>query len=147
MGKEKYIVAAGEDHLTYEFYSEGPKGRILKVILYQLVYENLYNLAFGDSKGQGYDFDDFIRSDNRDTEKVLFTVASTLYDFFSHYDGALVVAQGSTHSRTRLYRRYLAKFLKAIETDFDLYGELNGELERFTFDTDYHSFLIKKKIK
>lgn len=144
MGKDKYLTEAGEDHLTYTFISEGPKGKILKIVLYQYVYENLYNLAFGDSNGKDYNFDDFIISDNKDTEKVLATVASTLYDFFEHFDGALVVAQGSTHSRTRLYRRYLTIFFEAIGKDFDLYGELDGNLERFRFGFDYQSFLIKK---
>jgi hypothetical protein len=144
MGKDKYIVEAGEDHLTYTFYSVGPKGSILKIILYQKISENLYNLAFGDSHGRGYEFDDFIRTDNKDTEIVLATVASTLYDFFEHYDGSLVVAQGSSHSRTRLYRRYITIFIDAIKSDFVLFGELDGKLERFRIDIDYQSFLIKK---
>lgn len=144
MDTKRYLVKAGEDHLTYQFFSEGPKGKILKIVLYQLVYENLYNLAFGDSNGEQYDFDDFIRSDNKDTDKVILTVASTIYDFFEHYDGALVVAQGSTHSRTRLYRRYFTVFLEIIESDFDLYGELDGKLERFRLGIDYKSFLIKR---
>jgi len=144
MSKDKYSVEAGEDHLTYTFYSEGPKGKILKIVLYQYVYENLYNLAFGDSNGQGYEFDDFIRSDNKDTERVLATVASTLYDFFDNYNGALVVARGSTNSRTRLYRRYLTMFLDTINSDFALYGELEGKLECFVKGVDYQSFLIKK---
>jgi hypothetical protein len=87
MGKDKYIVEAGEDHLTYTFYIVGTKGSILKIILYQKISENLYNLAFGDSNGSGYEFNDFIRTDNKDAEIVLATVASTLYDFFEHYDG------------------------------------------------------------
>jgi hypothetical protein len=144
MGKDKYKVDSGEDHLTYTFYSEGPKGKILKIILYQPVYEDLYNLAFGDANGEGFEFDDFIRTNNQDTDKVLATVASTLYDFFDHYNGALVIAQGSTHSRTRLYRRYLTAFLEAINSDFMLYGELEGELERFRTGLDYQSFLIRK---
>ena len=144
MGKEKYLVEAGEDHLTYTFYSVGPKGSILKIILYQKISENLYNLAFGDSTGSGFEFDDFIRTDNKDAEIVLATVASTLYHFFEYYDGSLVVAQGSTHSRTRLYRRYLTIFIDAIKHDFGLFGELDGELERFRIGVDYQSFLIKK---
>ena len=144
MSKEMYNVESGEDHLTYTFYSDGTKGRILKIVLYQPVYEDLYNLAFGDANGEGFEFDDFIRTNNQDTDKVLATVASTLYDFFDHYNGALVIAQGGTHSRTRLYRRYLTAFLETINSDFMLYGELEGELERFRKGVDYQSFLIRK---
>ncbi len=140
MGKEKYTVEAGEDLLTYTFYSDGPKGRILKIVLYQLVSKDLYNLAFGDANGNQHEFDDFVRSDNGDTELVLATVASTLYNFFEHYNGALVVAKGSTHSRTRLYRRYLNTFLDTINKDFILYGELEGKFERFKKGLNYQSF-------
>lgn len=87
-------------------------------MLYQPVYDELYNLAFGDPNGEGFEFDDFIRTNNQDTDKVFATVASTLYNFFDHYSGSLVIAQGSNHSRTRLYRRYLTAFLKAINSDF-----------------------------
>lgn len=103
--------------MTYTFYSDGPKGRILKIVLYQLVSKDLYNLA-GDANGNQHEFDDFVRSDNGDIELVLATVASTLYNFSEHYNGALVVAKGSTHSRTRLYRRYLNTFLDTINKRF-----------------------------
>ncbi|MCB9310747.1 MAG: hypothetical protein H6567_11870 [Lewinellaceae bacterium] len=144
MGKEKYALQIDADKLSYEFISEGPKGKVLKVVLYQHIVENIYNLAFGDSIGLSKDFDDFVRTNNNDTEKVLLTVASTLYLFFEKYDGTLVIAKGSTHSRTRLYRKYLSAFLEIIEADFELYGELDGKLERFKKGTDYNFFMINK---
>lgn len=103
MNLEKYDTKVTQDALTFEFTSVGPKGEITKMVIYQHIEGNLFNLAFGDSNGGIGFIDDLIVSVNKDTEKVLATVASTIYDFFSVYSGTIVLAKGSTHSRTRLY--------------------------------------------
>jgi hypothetical protein len=144
MGKDKYNVTVKSDHLTYEFISEGPKGKITKIVVYQHMFDNFYNLAFGDFTNQNEILDDLIVSDNGDTAKILSTVASTLFDFFQHYEGTIVFAQGSTHSRNRLYRRYLSQFLDIISENFMLLGELDGKIERFQKGKDYTSFYIHK---
>jgi hypothetical protein len=145
MGQDKYLVKSKSDHLTYEFVSIGPKGRILKLVVYQHMFDNFYNLAFGDHVSKNELLDDLIVSNNGDTDKILSTVASTLFDFFEHHDGTIVFAQGSTHSRNRLYRRYLTYFLGIISDNFILLGELDGAIERFEKGKDYTSFYIHKK--
>jgi hypothetical protein len=144
MGKDKYNVTAKSDHLAYEFISEGPKGNIAKIVVYQHMFDNFYNLAFGDFTNNDEILDDLIVSDNGDTAKILFTVASTLFDFFQHYEGTIVFAQGSKYSRNRLYRRYLSQFLDIITENFMLLGELDGKVERFQKGKDYTSFYIHK---
>jgi hypothetical protein len=146
MSKDKYSLETDQNNLIFEFFSEGPKGRILKIVEYQPLGGRFYNLAFGDSVENTKDFDDFVRTNNEDTEKVLATVASTLYIFFQHHEGTIVIAEGSTKARTRLYRRYLTIFLELIETEFTLLGELDGKTERFRKGVDYKFFLISKKI-
>ena len=145
MDKEKYNVKAQSDHLTFEFQSVGPKGIIPKIVVYQHMYDNFYNLAFGDSNTSGEILDDLITTNNGDTDVVLLTVASTLFDFFEHYEGTVVFVQGSTHSHNRLYIRYLTIFLEIIKQNFILFGELHGEIERFKVGRDYTSFYIQKK--
>lgn len=145
MSKDKYSLETDQNNLIFEFFSEGPKGRILKIIEYQPLGGRFYNLAFGDSIENTKDFDDFVRTNNEDTEKVLSTVASTLYIFFQHHEGTIVIAEGSSQARTRLYRRYLTMFLELIETEFTLLGELDGKTERFRKGVDYTFFLISKK--
>jgi hypothetical protein len=49
MSKDKYQLEVDKDNLAFEFYSEGPKGKILKIIEYQPIGGRYYNLAFGDS--------------------------------------------------------------------------------------------------
>jgi len=145
MSKDKYSLETDQNNLIFEFFSEGPKGRILKIVEYQPLGGRFYNLAFGDSIESTKDFDDFVRTNNEDTEKVLSTVASTLYIFFQHHEGTIVIAEGSTKARTRLYRRYLTMFLELIETEFTLLGELDGKTERFRKGVNYKFFLISKK--
>jgi len=75
MSKDKYSLETDQNKLIFEFFSEGPKGRILKIVEYQPLGGRFYNLAFGDSIESTKDFDDFVRTNNEDTEKVLSTVA------------------------------------------------------------------------
>jgi len=146
MSKDKYSLETDQNNLIFEFFSEGLKVRILKIVEYQPLGGRFYNLAFGDSIESTKDFDDFVRTNNEDTEKVLSTVASTLYIFFQHHEGTIVIAEGSTKARTRLYRRYLTMFFELIETEFTLLGELDGKTERFRKGVDYKFFLISKNI-
>lgn len=48
MNMEKYSVVSDNNHITYEFLSQGPRGTIKKVVFYQEIEENIFNLAFGD---------------------------------------------------------------------------------------------------
>jgi hypothetical protein len=71
---ETYPIKPSLDKLYYLFISEGPKGRIIKIVLFQNIGENSYNLAFGDFNGG--QVDDEVVSNNRDFVKVLSTVAA-----------------------------------------------------------------------
>ncbi|HMR87054.1 MAG TPA: hypothetical protein PKD51_02810 [Saprospiraceae bacterium] len=102
MNIERYQTIVSADVLTFEFISFGPKGNIPKIVVYQHIERNLYNLAFGEPNGKLGFIDDLIVTNNKDTDKILVTVASTIYDFFAVHKGTLVLAKGSTHSRTRL---------------------------------------------
>lgn len=145
MDKEKYRLTVSEDRLFYEFYSIGPKGLIPKVIIYQKIGDNIYNLAFGDVDRTDSLLDDLVVTDNKDTEKVILTVAYSVFDFFAKYESAIILVKGSSHSRTRLYRRYISIFMDVIAEKFILLGELKGNIERFERNKDYTSFLIFKK--
>jgi len=64
MNFHKYPIISTNEHLTYEFLSEGPKGTIKKVIYFQEIGDNLYNLAFGDWDEAEQGMDDKARSNN-----------------------------------------------------------------------------------
>lgn len=84
-------------------------------------------------------------TNNADSKKILATVASTVFVFTNYYPNAVIVAIGSTLSRTRLYRIGITNNLDAIERDFYIYGLRNNKWYQFEKSVDYDAFLIKRK--
>jgi hypothetical protein len=144
----KYPLASSDNMMTFEFISEGPKGLIHKLVRYQpMNLKDVYNLVFGDKDlVTGY-IDDRVISNNKDSEKVLASVVSTVYSFTDKFPDALIYATGSTKSRTRLYQIGITKFLSEVEEDFDVLGERNDGWETFRKNIEYESFLVKRKNK
>lgn len=137
-----------EDHFTiFEFFSEGPKGRIAKMVEYtETATKGVYNLAFGDYDETTKTINDLSVTNNGDSLKVLATVASTVYAFFEKHPNAYVIATGSTNVRTRLYRMGITNNLVEIKEDFVVYGlSEKGTWEEFELGEDYEAFLITKK--
>ncbi len=104
MNLNKYPLVSTNEHLTFEFLSEGPNGSIKKVVYFEAIGDNLFNLAFGDWSEFEQGIDDKVRSNNHDRDKVMATVAATVIEFIKHYPKAIIFAKGSTPSRTRLYQ-------------------------------------------
>lgn len=132
--------------MTFEFASEGSKGIILKLVKYQETnLKDLYNLAFGDKNSETGEIDDKVISNNGDSEKVLATVVSTLYAFSDKYPNVWIYATGSTKVRTRLYRMGITKFLNEVKKDFEIYGELENDWDKFKIGIEYEGFLVRRK--
>ena len=144
-----YEYEAKRSYRQYEFYSEGPKGRIKKTILYEFMGIkdgiNLYNLGFGDySEGNG--INDLSISDNKDRDKVLATVAYTALEFTNYYPNCKIFAKGSTPARTRLYQMGIAKHQSEISEIFDIQGSIDQFLwEPFKIGRNYLAFLAQRK--
>lgn len=70
--------------------SVGRKGAIPKIVQYSETNLNgFYNLGFGDKSLQTDEVDDAVISDNGDRQKVLATVAATVYAFTDRYPTGL----------------------------------------------------------
>jgi len=143
-----YEFQVSEDHFNYEFWSEGPRGRIKKVIMFTrftLQGKFCFNLSFGDLDEDGI-CNDFINSNNHDAEKVLATVARAVLSFTNIHPNALIYAEGSTASRTRRYQMGINKFWKEIEPDFDVFGLVENEgFKPFRSGRNYMAFAVKRK--
>ena len=143
---DRYEVEISRDFQTFDFVSVGPKGRIAKVVIYAEVdVENVYNLGFGDRELVTNYVSDVAVANNGDSQKVLATVAITLYTFTSHYPEAIVVATGTTPARTRLYQMGISNNLAATEEDFLVLGYVDEEWETFRKGVTYSSFLVRRK--
>jgi len=141
----RYELKAENSLMVFEFISEGPKGKIPKLIKYsQTNIEDMYNLAFGDKDPVTGEIDDQVISNNGDSEKVLATVVSTVYAFCEKYPDSWIFATGSTKARTRLYRMGIIKYLGEIKNDFEVYGLRENEWEILNKEVEYDAFLVRR---
>ncbi|HXB32727.1 MAG TPA: hypothetical protein VNV35_04870 [Puia sp.] len=148
MKEDKYEYNRIPEEFYYEFFSEGPKGKIKKLIRYKLISESpdhIFNLSFGDWNEKTFDADDSITTNNKDRQKVLATVADTVLDFTQLHPEAFIFAQGSTLSRTRLYQMGISAYWGEIGGLFRVIGYINGEWKPFRKGINYQAFLIKRK--
>jgi hypothetical protein len=146
MKLERYELKTEKSLTTFEFVSVGVKGEIPKIVQYsETNLKGFYNLGFGDKDPNTGEIDDNIISDNGDSQKVLATVAATVYAFTDKYPDAWIYAAGSTKARTRLYRIGITNNLEEILKDFELYGMRNGEWEEFVKRVNYKAFLVKRR--
>jgi len=146
MNIERYQLETDENLEIFEFLSIGSEGRILKRIKYiQTEDPKIWNLSMGDVIQETDEVDYYSKTNNGDTEKVLVTVAATVFGFFKKHPNAIVYATGSTGSRTRLYQMGINRYYSEIEPDYHILGELENKLERFIKDVNYEGFVIFKK--
>lgn len=148
MKEEKYSFNKLPEEFYYEFFSEGPKGTIKKVVRYRLIQEHpsrIYNLGFGDWNEENVDIEDMVATNNQDRQKVLATVADTVLDFTGSHPDAFVFAQGSTAARTRLYQMGISAFWDEIGALFLVLAYSGGEWKPFEKGKNYEAFLIRRK--
>jgi hypothetical protein len=129
----------------YLFWSEGPRGKIAKGIVYSKLHANLYNLAFGDWDENLQQLDDSVRSNNGDRDTVLATVAFTALDFTDKFPGTHIVIEGSTSARTRLYQMGISTNLLEINEKFEVKGLRKEDWHLFRKGDNYEAFLIRRK--
>ena len=151
MEKERYELKDIDKAMVFEFTSIGPKGEIPKLVIYlKTEVENFYSLSFGDKDLVTGDIDTFVVTDNKDSQKVLATVAFTIYTFIEEYPSAWVFLTGSTKARTRLYQIGISNNLEYITADFAVSGRKEeGIWYKFEKNIEYDAFLItlKKNVK
>ncbi len=105
MNFERYLLESDKKLMVFEFTSEGTKGEIHKIVQFtETNLKDFYNLGFGDKDHETGEIDDKVITNNGDRQKVLVTVASTVYAFTDKHPNAWIYATGSNLARTRLYR-------------------------------------------
>jgi hypothetical protein len=148
MNEEKYAIIDYLEIYYYDFISEGPKGKIRKVVSFRLIEESpskVYNLAFGDWDESKNDIDYEANSNNDDMRKILSTVGEAVIEFTQQHPDIWVFIQGSTSSRTRLYQMGIGIFWQEIDPQFIVLGNVDGDWEPFRKGINYISFLIRHK--
>src|SRR5688572_14246202 len=108
MNLEQYAYNANEEHTHFTFESIGPKGIIKKAVEYMLVPSlpalggnPVINIVFGDWNEVVGSINDAAVSNNKDKDKILATVASTIVAYVKKNEGWLPVhAIGRTPAKT-----------------------------------------------
>lgn len=131
MHLERYSITVNEHHDRYEFLSAGRNGVIKKIVSYQQIAFNLYNLAFGDWTEAQQRADDSVRTNNLDTDKVITTVAATVIDFRKLHPNSFIFVKGSSAARTRLYQIGICKHWHIISLEFAVEGLYKGQWAPF----------------
>lgn len=150
MGLETYDLAWNRRNFAYEFYSEGPRGRIKKQLRFQSMPElnkNAFNVALGDQDEVTGHWDHMTISNNNDRLKVLNTVAEAIVEFIDFRPNAIILVQGSTGSRTRLYQMLLPSLWLGIGLRLEVLGKFENDWLPFQKGVNYEGFLIFKKIE
>jgi hypothetical protein len=149
VNQPQYGFQTNDSFLDFEFESNGPNGRIKKVVRYSprnVEGMTYFNLGFGDWNESEGRIDDSSTSNNQDTQKVLATVAATVLEFTAAYPDMLVYAQGSTPARTRLYQMGICSNFAQIEPILEIYAlKKGGDWESFQMGTNYVAFMARRK--
>lgn len=141
-----YDIEMDASGTVFSFVSEGPQGKIPKLIKYSKMGKGrIYNLGFGDIDARSGAIDDLSRTDNQDTDIVLATVVQTVLAFTTLYPGSLIYAKGSTPARTRLYQMGIARFLEDITRDFEVFGLIGDTWEEFERGRRYEAFIAERR--
>jgi hypothetical protein len=142
------------DYHLFLFDSDGPKGKLKKIIAYTKL-ENLpdtYNLGFGTLKvnhdGEEY-VDDNEISNNGDRNKILATVAISAYAFINKYPDKKIYLKGVDRVRTRLYQIAINQAYDELSEQFIILGNVAEKvgvynLQPFKPGINYNGFLVEK---
>ncbi len=146
MNIKGYTYYAASDYKDYFFYSNGPNGRIKKLVVYEKINNDppVYNLAFGDEDQNTGLLLDRVKSSNDDRDTILATVAHTISDFSDHYGKPMIHVVGSTIVRTRLYQMSISKIYDEIFMVYTVQGYRNDAWEIFQKNVNYEAFVVQK---
>ena len=104
-----YNVLIPKTH--YFFESIGEKS-VFKIVQFDLIDGNLWNLGFGDLNNGLVD--DSIITNNQDAHKVIRTVAKIAIDFLAEYPNYTLEITPVDEKRKRLYNGVFQKYFKDI---------------------------------
>jgi hypothetical protein len=118
--QEGYDLNGNLEKTQFRFTSVSKKRTIEKIIEFSLYQENIWNLGFGDIKGD--DWEDNVISDNNDMKKTLQTVANAIHAFLEQYPERKVFIAPLERQRKILYNRIFQQKWQEIEPLFFVKG-------------------------
>lgn len=147
MNQERYDLTNDDDSHTFKFISEGPRGKIYKMVIFKPLADlnGFYNLCLGDWNEATEKLDDSVVSNNRDTPKVLATVAFAIHTFLTAHPNAVILASGSNAARNRLYRMSIQRYMDEIRNRLVIRGRVDKKWQPFKKGGNYEVFTLFSK--
>jgi hypothetical protein len=143
MIKEHYPVLPFANGNVYYFISDGEKGKLPMVVMFEEYEANLYNLAFGVWEGGG--MNDKTLTGNKDVYKVISTVAATVFKFTQSNPNAMIEILGVDEKRQRLYNLIFQRYFHDIEPYFHVSGFFMGFQMPYQPNYYFDKFVIQRK--
>lgn len=139
------LLQASADLRIFNFTSIGPNGNVIKQLAFQeTITPGIYNLCLSDISETG-DSDDGKVTNNNDRDLVLATVARIVAIYLERNPNHWILIEGSTLSRTRLYRMAIGINFEELSARFGIYTEQNGKLIPFKKNMPAENFIIRLK--
>jgi len=143
MIRESYSLIANENREVFAFESIGPRGRIAKIVVFDLVEGNVWNLGFGD-RHDG-DWDDEAISNNGDLVRVISTVAQAALQFSDRWPERRILISPVDEKRKRLYNTIFKRRHHEILQTFEVVGLTAQGVRLYEPDIFFHLFLLTRK--
>jgi hypothetical protein len=140
-----YALRSTRSRLQYTFYSEGRRGKILKVIRFVMVQTLpvVFNVSLGDVNSKTGELSAEAISDNGDRDRILRTVAESIILFCRRYPQVYVFVGGNSLVRNRLYRMIISNRIEEIRERCEVFGVIGFRAYPFRKNQDYNGFLVK----
>ncbi len=151
MNKKPYdfspkILINSTDIHAFSFVSTSNEKNIIKLVAFQPIGYNSFNLALVDYDEEKDVYDDESTSNNGDMGRVLATTWAIMLHFLKTFPENTVCINGNTEIKKKLYTRLIANNLLFLQTNYDVFGFTNkGELEKFEIYKEYFMILIQPK--
>jgi hypothetical protein len=135
-----YPYLASGNNTWFFFESEGPQGKIPKVVAFRDYGNNIWNIGFGDlRRGK---IQDSVVSNNQDLVRVMNTVAQTIRVFLETHPAAILQIRPVDERRKRLYNGIFQRRFAEIDKKFRVVGIREGITELYSPKQFYDKFEI-----
>lgn len=144
MTAEHYPLQKAEGREAYFFESTGPRGTIKKIVEFQFMAGNVWNLGFGDVMPDG-NWDDGAVSNNGDLIQIMATVAAAARLFCEKWPNRSLFISPFDERRYKLYHAIFERRLAEIDAVFTVKGIIGDHLFDFDPTKRYDAFLLAPK--
>ena len=143
MIQESYPLIADENREVFAFESIGSRGCIAKIIVFDLVAGDIWNLGFGDRNNGNWD--DEVISNNGDLVRVISTVAQAALQFSERWPERRILINPVDEKRKRLYNTIFKRRHHEIIQIFEVTGLTSQGMRPYEPDIFSHLFLLTRK--